>query len=99
MARLAANSPIKLSGRLGEQLVFKNYGDKVVVTRYPDMSRVKTSVIQKHYRSVFKEAVAYAKKIARAPALKQAYLSKIKKNESVYHYAIKEYLSKRNKKV
>ncbi|HVW98907.1 MAG TPA: hypothetical protein VHA52_00470 [Candidatus Babeliaceae bacterium] len=75
MARLAANSPIKLSGRLGEQLVFKNYGDKVVVTRYPDMSHVKTSLLQKHYRERFKDAVKYAKKIARTPALKQGYLS------------------------
>jgi hypothetical protein len=94
MARLAANSPVKLSGKIGKELLFKNYGNKVVVTRYPDMSRVKPSGIQKHYRNAFKEAVAYAKNINRTPALKQQYLKKIKKGESVYHYAIKEYLNK-----
>jgi len=58
------------------------------------MSRVKPSRKQKNNRNLFKEAVAYAKKINRTPALKQTYLKKIKKGESVYHYAIKEYLSK-----
>ena len=94
MARLAANSPIKLSGKIGKELLFKDYGDKIVVTRYPDMSRVKPSRLQKVKRNIFKEAVAYAKNINRTPALKLKYLKKIKKGESVYHYAIKEYLRK-----
>ena len=93
MARLAADSSLKLSGKIGD-LVFKNYGDKIVVTRVPDMSRVKPSRKQKNNRNLFKEAVAYAKKINRTPALKQTYFKKIKKGESVYHYTIKEYLSK-----
>jgi hypothetical protein len=58
------------------------------------MSRIKPSRKQKSNRNVFKEAVAYAKNINRTPALKQVYLKKIKKGESVYHYAIKEYLKK-----
>ena len=29
----------KLSGQLGKELVFKQYGDKTVVTKYPDMSK------------------------------------------------------------
>jgi hypothetical protein len=57
------------------------------------MSRVKPSIKQKNNRSVFKEAVAYAKNINRTPVLRQQYLKKIKKGESVYHYAIKEYLN------
>ena len=93
MARLAANSSLKLSGKIGD-LIFKNYGDKIVVTRRPDMSRVKPSRKQNNNRNLFKEAVAYAKKINRTPAMKQAYLKKVKKGQSVYHYAIKEYLNK-----
>jgi hypothetical protein len=95
MARLAKNAALKgIKGTLGKQLVFKQYGDKTVITLYPDMSRVKPSPKQKRNRNLFKEAVAYAKNINRTPALKQAYLKKVKKGENVYHYAIKEYLQK-----
>ncbi len=30
-----------LKGQIGKQLVFKQYGKKTVVSRYPDMSNVK----------------------------------------------------------
>ena len=91
MARLPANAALsKMSGQLGKQIVFKQYGDKTVVTQYPDMSRVKPSLLQKHKRSIFKEAVAYAKIINRNPELKKKYLEKVKPGESVYHYALKE---------
>ena len=95
MARLAANSPLKnLKGQLGKQLVFKQYGNKTVVTAYPDMSRVKPSKLQKVYRHKFRDAVMYAKKISRDPALKKEYMKKIKPGESVYHFALKEYFKK-----
>jgi hypothetical protein len=69
MARLTSDSPLKkLSGQLGKQLVFKQYGDKTVVTQYPDMSRIKPSALQKQKRSIFKDAVAYAKNITHDPA-------------------------------
>jgi hypothetical protein len=71
--------------------VFKQYGDKTVITQYPDMSRVKPSIKQKNSRNLFKDAVVYAKNINRNPALKKKYLKKVKPGESVYHYAIKEY--------
>jgi len=29
----------ELSGQLGKQLVFRQYGDKTVVSKYPDNSR------------------------------------------------------------
>ena len=94
MARLAANSSLNgISGQLGKQLVFKKYGDKIVVTQYPDMSRIKPSPLQKHKRAIFKEAVAYAKNINRNPVLKKEYLQKVKRGESVYHFALKEYLN------
>ena len=95
MARLAPNSPLKnIKGKLGKQLVFKQYGDKTVVTVYPNMSRVKPSKVQKIYRNKFKEAVAYAKRINRDPILKKQYLQKVQPGESVYHFALKEFLKK-----
>ena len=84
----------KISGQIGKQIVLKQYGDKTVVTQYPHMRRMKPSPLQKYRRNVFKEAVAYARSINCDRLLKNEYLKKIKPGESVYHYALKEYLKK-----
>lgn len=81
-----------LSGHIGKQLVFKRYAHKTVVTRYPDMSRVKPSPLQKERRKVFGEAVAYARAINNDPVRKAAYLPKVPKGKTVYQFALKEYL-------
>lgn len=93
MAR--ANSIIAngLSGQIGKQLVYRQYGNKTVVSRYPDMSNIKPSKKQKAKRSRFAKAVAYAQSILRDPAKKAAYLKKTPKDQQVYHFAMKEYLS------
>ena len=95
MARLPSNNVFSnISGQLGRQLVVKQYGNKTVVTAYPDMSKIKPSKKQKEKRNLFKEAVVYAKKINNDSKLKQKYLKKVKPGQTVYHYAIKEYLNK-----
>jgi hypothetical protein len=81
-----------LRGQMGKQLVFKQYGKKTVVSRYPDMSNVTPSSLQKERRSRFKDAVAYAQGINNDPVLKAIYKKKVKKGQTVYHFAIKEYL-------
>ncbi len=58
------------------------------------MSRVKSSKLQKLKQGVFAKAVAYAQAIIRDPDNKKAYAKKLKKGESVYHAALKEYLKK-----
>ena len=48
MARIHSNIITQgLSGQIGQQVVFKRYGKKTVVSRYPDMSKVKPSKKQK----------------------------------------------------
>lgn len=81
-----------LSGQLGKELVVKQYGRKTVITRYPDMSKVKPSALQQQRRNKFAEAVAYAKAINNNAELKAAYKQKLKKGQTVYHYALREYL-------
>jgi hypothetical protein len=81
-------------GHIGKQIVVKKYGKKTVVTKYPDMSKVKPSYLQKSKRSKFAEAVDYAQKILRTPALKAQYAKKVKRRQSVYHYAIREYMKR-----
>jgi disulfide oxidoreductase YuzD len=53
----------KLSGHIGKQLVIKRYGDKTVVTKYPDMSRRKLSVKQKQVTEKMSDANYWAKEI------------------------------------
>ena len=92
----STSNPIfhKISGQPGKQIVLKQYGDKTVVTQYPDMDRVKPSPLPKYKRNVFKEAVAYARSINGNRSVKNEYLKRVKPGESVYHYALKEYLKK-----
>ena len=95
MARASKNSALnEISGQLGKQLVIKQYGDKTVISQYPDMDGVKPSLLQTHYQTVFAEAVAYAKHINDDRELKKKYLEKVRPRQSVYHYAMKEYLNK-----
>ncbi|MBO9565343.1 MAG: hypothetical protein J7621_21380 [Niastella sp.] len=53
----------KLSGHLGKQLVFKQYGDKTIVSAYPDMSRRKLSSKQKRVNIIMREANEEAQRI------------------------------------
>jgi hypothetical protein len=93
MARINQQSLLKgLKGQIGKQLVFKQYGKKTVVSRYPDMSKVVPSELQKEQRSCFAEAVAYAKTINNDPVMKAKYAKKLRKGKSVFQYAIQEYL-------
>ncbi len=81
-----------LRGQIGRQLVFKQYGTKTVVSRFPDMSSVQQSALQKANNNRFAEAVAYAQGINNDPAKKAAYAQKVKKGQTVFHFAIKEFL-------
>ena len=94
MARLENSLLKELKGALGKQLVVKQYADKTVVTKYPHMRKRKPTELQNLYRTVFANAVAYAQSINRDRQQKAIYQKKVKKGETVYHYALKEYLQK-----
>lgn len=95
MARLDKKSPLnEMRGTIGKELVFKKYSYGTVVSKYPDMSGIKKSKLQKLKQGLFAKAVAYAKDILRNPAKKATYQKKLKKGQSVYHAAIKEYIQK-----
>jgi hypothetical protein len=46
----------ELSGQIGKQLVFKRYGDKIVVSKYPDMSRRVLCPAQRRVNETMAEA-------------------------------------------
>lgn len=81
-----------MSGGLGKQIVVKQYSYGMVVTSYPDMTDIQPSREQALRRHLFKEAIAYAQRILRDPNRKKEYEKGLRKGETVYHKAIKEYL-------
>lgn len=83
-----------LHGQLGKQLVVKQYDFGAVVTKYPNMRGVKRSIRQKDNMGRFKEAVAYAQSMLRNSEKRAAYAEKLEDGRSVYHAAIREFLSK-----
>ena len=84
-----------ITGQIGKQIVIKRYGNRTVVTAYPDMSNIKPSKTQKQKRKTFADAVAYAKAITSDPEKKALYQARVKKGRSVYNYAMAEYLKKK----
>ena len=88
---------MKISGTIGKNVVFKQYKDGEVVTKFPDMSRINASKGQRKQRNLFKEATAYAKDIISDPEKKNAYKEKTRKNQSVYNAAISEYMKRAKK--
>jgi len=84
-----------LSGKVGN-IIFKNYGNKTVISKYPDMSNVVKTEKQKENQLQFRAAQAYAKSILSDPEKKLAFTKTIPKDKTVYHAAISKYL-KENK--
>lgn len=85
----------QVRGQIGKQIVVKRFGNKTVITAYPDMSGIKPSKLQKQKRKLFADAVAYAQAINNDPAKKVLYKKRVKKGQTVYHYAIKEFLERK----
>jgi hypothetical protein len=52
-----------LSGKIGRELVIKQWGGKTIVTRYPDMSKRKLSKKQKAVNEMMFDANAEAKTV------------------------------------
>ena len=83
----------KRTSRLGD-IVIKKYGDKTVVSKYPDMSNIMPSDSQKEKRSRFAEAVSYAKTINGSSILRNDFLKRVGDVKSVYQSALKEFLQR-----
>jgi len=84
-----------LSGKVGN-IIFKNYNNKTVISKYPDMSKVVKTDKQKENQLRFKAAQAYAKSILSDPERKIALIKTLPKDKTAYHAAISKYL-KENK--
>ncbi len=87
--------PIQKSNKskIGD-IVIKQYGNKTVVSKYPDMSNIVPSHFQLQKRSRFANAVAYAKTINSSPIFKADFLKRKGQVKSVYQEALKEFLGR-----
>ncbi len=87
--------PIKKAtkSRLGD-IVIKHYGNKTVISKYPDMSSVVPSEFQLKKRNRFADAVAYAKTISGSDILRADFFKRRSDVKSVYQEALKEYLAR-----
>ena len=83
-----------IRGKIGKQVVIKQYADKTVITAYPQTVRRKPGYVKKVFEDRFADAIKYAKAIICNRELKQAYQAKMKPGQRVYNYAISEYLTR-----
>lgn len=81
-----------LKGAIGKRFVVKHYSKGLVITKYPDMTRIVASKKQASCRRLFKEASAYAVSIIDDRAKREALALRIRKNTGLYNAAIKEYM-------
>lgn len=79
-------------GALGD-LVIKQYKNKTVICKKPNMRNVQRSQKQKDNSTLFACAAAYAKAIVNDPIKKQSYAAKVATGQSVYNFAIREFLN------
>jgi hypothetical protein len=98
MARVGNNDITQhLSGKFGNQIVFKTYKYGTVMSRYPDMSGVKLSAKQKKSNALFAQAVAYAKSVIADPVKRKKYEAKLSPGKTVYNAALSDFMKQKRK--
>ncbi len=80
-----------MKGAIGKELVYRTTKNGTFVSKYPDMTGVIPSKNQTKGRARFAEAVKYAQDAMKNPEKSAKY--KKGNNHSVYHAAIKDYMS------
>jgi len=85
-----------VSGMLGKEIVFKNYYDKTVVSKRPNMSKRVLSEKQKDWNWRMKYANAYAKSIyqKKDDRMKERVRLGLHPHQSLFHALVKEHLDK-----
>lgn len=93
------NMLFKLSGQFDKQVVFKQYGDKTVVSKYPDMSRQTFNDSQKRVQTTLAAANYEAKRIMADDELsKDAQVRLNVTRNKLYTALVKEYFREHKEK-
>jgi len=81
-----------MKGTIGKEVVFRTFKQGTFSGKFPDMSRIIPSKNQTKARERFAKAVAYAQFVMKN--LKGSRSYKASKGKSLYHAAIKDYMSR-----
>lgn len=81
-----------LSGKIN-LLVFRQKGNKTIVTKAPKQSTQPASVAQQEVRTRFQQATVYGKTIAANPAIKQAYEDATTGNQTAFNVAVADFFN------
>lgn len=82
----------EVRGRLGDYVFRRTHTGEVILSRVPDMSKVKWSKAQKAHRQRFKKAVAYARAAMAEPKVRAVYEKMAaKNNKRPFDMAISDY--------
>ncbi len=81
-----------LQGAIGKRFVIKHYRYGIIKTRYPDMGGIVASAGQRKCRDLFKEAVAYAKRVMKDPELVMQWQRKTGRTRRLFNAIIKDYM-------
>ena len=94
MAKVKTNPVVEqLRGKIGD-LVFKRYGDEVVVGRKPDLTGQSPTEAQAAVREQFRQAALYGKMVMADPATKTIYEEAAKaKGQPVFSLTIADFFN------
>jgi len=82
-----------LSGKLGNNIVFRNVGGKTVVAVKPDTSNRQDSEAQKYQKRRFKAGSTYAVNALQDPLVKESYALRTKPGQTPYNVALADFLN------
>ena len=77
-----------IRGAIGKEYVIKHYSYGAIKTKYPDMSKIIASTLQRKQRNLFKEGVAFAKIVMSDPVQKEVWLKKVRKKHRLFNYLV-----------
>jgi hypothetical protein len=98
MPKVKLQSPIiEIRGTLYDVVFKLSPHGKMIVTKRPDMSKVKWSMAQKEQRQRFKQAVAYAKTALAEPKVRKVYEKMAaKQHKRAWDVAVSDYFKGKN---
>jgi hypothetical protein len=79
------------SGRIGDQLVYRQRAGKTIIAKRPKKSSVKATDLQLEVQELFAEAVLYARGVLADEAKKALYQAKAKSGKSAFNLALSDF--------
>jgi hypothetical protein len=82
----------KLSGKLGDQIVFRTRGNQTYVGVAPSKRESEPTEGQIEHQKLFQEAIIYGKSINADPAIKAEYKESAIENQSAFNVAVADFM-------